>query len=184
MTRTKTVEITPEVEQLANRSYRVIVSVDSEDGFIGQIAEMPGLLAVGDTADEMFELIQDAKRAWIATALAHNRPIPAPRVADAPTSKSGKFMVRLAPPIHAALAREAEIHDISLNELVSTVLSLVVGAGFENLVSAVNRQEPTRDGKSATPEQRLATAIMLLASVPPDATAGEDYLIGAAKWGT
>jgi antitoxin HicB len=181
MTRTKTVEITPEVEQLANRPYRVIVSVDSEDGFIGQIAELPGLLAVGDTADEMFELIQDAKRAWIATAIAQDRPVPAPRVTDAP-SKSGKFMVRLAPPIHAALAQEAEIHGVSLNELVSTVLSLVVATGFENLVSAMNPQEPTREGKRVKPEQRLAAAVTVIASLPHDANTGEDWLIGAPRW--
>src|SRR6476620_9797934 len=132
---TESIEITPEVERLAKRPYRVMVSIDPEDGYIGQIPEMSGLLAVGDTADEMFELIEDAKRAWIATALAQNRPVPSPRRVDIPISKSGRFMVRLAPPIHAAIAEEAEIHNVSLNELVSTVLSLVVAKGFDGFVS-------------------------------------------------
>ena len=133
------IAITQEMEELARRPYAVLVTQDSEDGYIGHIPELPGLLAVGDTLDEMYVLVEDAKRPWIATAVALGRPVPPPRPVEETPTKSDKFVVRIAPPIHAALAQEAERHGISLNELASTVFSLVVANGFDGIIEAVTQ---------------------------------------------
>ena len=42
-------EITPEVEALARRPYRMIVWHDEENGWAAEIPDLPGLSAAGDT---------------------------------------------------------------------------------------------------------------------------------------
>lgn len=130
----ETFEITPAVLSLANRPYNMVIEHNDRDGWVGRYAELPGHLAVGDTLDEMYALAEDAKRAWIATALAEGMSVPEPmRIMDAPR-KSGKFVVRVAPAIHTALAVEARRQGVSLNELVSDALAIVATRGFERVV--------------------------------------------------
>jgi antitoxin HicB len=72
------VEITPEVERLAARPYRV--EVTREDGdYVGRIPELPGLVTGGATLEEMYAMIEDAKRGWIATAIHFGDPVPEPQ---------------------------------------------------------------------------------------------------------
>lgn len=135
MSKTIIVDITPEVEELADRPYSIVIEHDLEDGWIGRIPELPGHIAVGDTVEEMLTLAEDAKRAWIATALSLDRPVPRP--IEELSMKSGKFVVRVPPPVHTALVREANRQGLSLNELVSDTLALVVAKGFDGVVRAV-----------------------------------------------
>jgi len=133
------VAITPEVEALAARPYRLVIWRDEDDDiWCGEISELPGHIAAADTLEEMLALAEDAKRAWIATALALGRPVPPPRAVDNTTMKSGKFVVRVPPPVHTALVREANRYGVSLNELVSDTLALVVAKGFDGVVRAVS----------------------------------------------
>jgi antitoxin HicB len=72
------VEITPEVERLARRPYRV--EITHEDGdYVGRIPELPGLVTGGATLEEMYAMVEDAKRMWIASALHHGDPVPEPQ---------------------------------------------------------------------------------------------------------
>lgn len=133
------IAITPEVEALAARSYRLVIWRDEDDNaWCGEIPELPGHIAAADTLEEMLALAEDAKKAWIATALALGRPVPPPRPADDTAMKSGKFIVRVPPPVHTALVREANRNGVSLNELVSDTLALVVAKGFDGVVRAVS----------------------------------------------
>lgn len=129
--------ISPEVEALADRPYRLIVWQDDENGWVGQIPELPGHIAAADTAEEMLQLAEDAKRAWIAAALRHNDPIPDPRAPEAVPMKSGKYALRMPPTMHAVLSQEAERQGVSLNELIVDTLALVVAKGFDSVVRAV-----------------------------------------------
>ncbi len=143
----KEVAITPEVESLAAQSYRLVIWRDEDDdAWCGEIPELPGHIAAADTIEEMLTLAEDAKRAWIATALALGRPVPPPRPADDTTmkNKSGKFIVRIPPPVHTALVQEARRQGVSLNELVSDTLALVVAKGFDGVVQAVAQRNLPR----------------------------------------
>ncbi|MGI8857285.1 MAG: toxin-antitoxin system HicB family antitoxin [Thermomicrobiales bacterium] len=136
--RVKEVDITPEVETLAARPYRLVIWRDEDDGaWCGEIPELPGHIAAADTIEEMLALAEDAKRAWIATALSLGRPVPPPSAIEDTPMKSGKFLVRVPPPVHTALVREADRQGVSLNELVSDTLALVVAKGFDGVVRAV-----------------------------------------------
>lgn len=72
------VEITPEVERLASRPYHVIVTQEDGD-YVGRIPELPGLVTGGATLAEMYAMVGDAKRGWIATALHYGDPVPEPQ---------------------------------------------------------------------------------------------------------
>lgn len=72
-------EITPEVEALARRPYRMIVWHDDENGWAAEIPDLPGLSAAGGTVEEMIAIVEEAKLLWIAAALAEGRTVPAPR---------------------------------------------------------------------------------------------------------
>ncbi|MDQ2786494.1 MAG: type II toxin-antitoxin system HicB family antitoxin [Chloroflexota bacterium] len=127
-----TFTITPDVEALATRPYAAILTRE-DDEYVFRVPELPGLMTGGATLEEAYALLEDAKRAWIATALELGRPIPDPRDEDAPR-KSGRFSVRVAPAIHTALAEEAERQGVSLNDLVSGALAIVAARGFDQIV--------------------------------------------------
>ncbi|MGI8688168.1 MAG: type II toxin-antitoxin system HicB family antitoxin [Thermomicrobiales bacterium] len=127
-----TFTITPDVEALAVRPYTAILTREDEE-YVFRVPELPGLVTGGATLEEAYALLEDAKRAWIATALELGRPIPEPRGEDV-SRKSGRFSVRVAPAIHAALAEEAERQGVSLNDLVSAALAIVAARGFDQAV--------------------------------------------------
>ncbi len=77
------VEITPEVERLASRPYQVVVTHEDGD-YVGRIPELPGLVTGGETLEEMYAMVEDAKRGWIATALHYGDPVPEPRTVPVP----------------------------------------------------------------------------------------------------
>ncbi len=72
------VELTPEVERLASRPYHVVVTREDGD-YVGRIPELPGLVTGGATLEELYAMVEDAKRGWIAAALHYGRPIPEPQ---------------------------------------------------------------------------------------------------------
>jgi len=98
-----------------------------------RVPELPGLVTGGATLEEAYALLEDAKRAWIATALEVGRPIPEPHDEGVPR-KSSRFSVRVAPAIHTALVEEAERQGVSLNDLVSGALAIVAARGFDQAV--------------------------------------------------
>ena len=58
-----TMEIKPDVE---------------EGGYVARIKELKGCITQAETWDELLLMIDDAKRLWLESALAHGDPIPEP----------------------------------------------------------------------------------------------------------
>lgn len=74
------VEVTPEVERLAARPYRIDITYDVESGdYVARIPELQGLVTGGKTPEEARAMAEDAKLGWIATALLFGDPIPEPQ---------------------------------------------------------------------------------------------------------
>ncbi|MBI3160708.1 MAG: type II toxin-antitoxin system HicB family antitoxin [Chloroflexi bacterium] len=93
-------------------------------GWVAAVRELPGCISQGDTQVEALEMIQDAMRGWLETALEDGKPIPQPRLED---DYSGKFVVRVAKSLHRRLAEAAAEDDVSLNQYVVTALASAVG---------------------------------------------------------
>jgi antitoxin HicB len=94
-------------------------------GWFARVLELPGCMTQADSFAELGEMIQDAMRAWIETALELERPVPEPRP---PEDYSGKFVVRVPKSLHRELAQEAERQAVSLNAFVNVALAKAIGA--------------------------------------------------------
>lgn len=118
------------VEEYLALPYTIEVHRDDSDGelaYVARVVELPGCLTQADTFEELEEMVQDAMRAWIESALEDGAPIPEPRQAE---EYSGKFVVRVPRSLHRELAMTAERDGVSLNAYVSTKLAYAVGASI------------------------------------------------------
>ena len=100
-------------------AYRVIWSPEDEE-FVGLCAEFPLLSWLETTPEEAFSGIRRVVSEVIDDMLEDGEAPPEP-IAD--RSYSGKFMVRVPPETHRALALRAAEEGVSLNRLVSARLA-------------------------------------------------------------
>src|SRR4051794_5524036 len=98
---------------------------DTDDAvaYVARVVELPGCLTQADSFDEMEEMLQDAMRAWIETALEDGQPVPEPRTSE---QFSGKFVVRVPRTLHRQLVEAAEHDGVSLNMFVNVALAQTV----------------------------------------------------------
>lgn len=115
------------VEDLLRLPYTIEVIRDESDGlpgYVARVVELPGCLTQAEDFQALGEMIEDAMRAWIETALEDGRAIPEPR----PTTKySGKFLTRVPKSLHRQLVEAAERDGVSLNNLVNVILARAMG---------------------------------------------------------
>ena len=95
--------------------YKVVLYPAKEGGFVVEIPDLPGCITQGDDLDEAYHMIEDAKKAWIETALEEGIEIPEPRSEEA---YSGKFNVRVPKSLHRAMVEKAAAENVSLNQLI------------------------------------------------------------------
>lgn len=114
-----------DLEFFLSLPYRIELFPAAEGGFVASIPELPGCITQGETHQEAVEMIQDAKEAWIETALEEGIEIPEP-VPDQ-EEFSGKFNLRIPLSLHRDLARRAAREKVSLNMLVTYLLSANMG---------------------------------------------------------
>ena len=100
-------------------TYRITWSPEDNE-HLGLCAEFPSLSWLAPTPDEALEGIQRLVRECLEDMHATGEEIPQP-IAD--RTYSGKFIVRLPPESHRALAIQAAEQGVSLNRLVSARLA-------------------------------------------------------------
>ena len=100
-------------------TYRVTWSAEDEE-YVGLCAEFPSLSWLEPTAEDAFSGIRLLVADCVADMRANNESVPEP-MAD--RAYSGKFMVRVPPETHRALAIRAAEEGVSLNRLVSARLA-------------------------------------------------------------
>jgi predicted RNase H-like HicB family nuclease len=93
--------------------YRVEV-IKNEDGYFAWIPELPGCMTWADRIESIWPLIEDAKEAWIADALASGDTVPLPKSLDDPAETA----INVPRPLHQLLVRQAEEAGLSLDELI------------------------------------------------------------------
>jgi antitoxin HicB len=104
--------------------YTIELRSDAEEGWFVHVAELPGCMSQGETAEEALASIREAIQLWIETALEDGYEIPEPR---AEAKYSGKFVVRVPRSLHRELVQTAEREGVSLNQFINVALSKVVG---------------------------------------------------------
>jgi antitoxin HicB len=108
--------------------YRIVLTPDVDDegrrGFVAEVAELPGCISQGESADEAIRNIYDAMQGWLSVALDDGLEIPEPIDNE---RFSGKFVARLPRSLHAELVRIAEQEGVSLNQFVVAALASATG---------------------------------------------------------
>ena len=106
---------------MAPEHYTYRVTWSAEDGeFVGLCAEFPLLSWLASSQEDAFSGIRKLVAESVADMEANGEQPPEP-MAD--RAYSGKFMVRVPPETHRALAIRAAEEGVSLNRLVSAKLA-------------------------------------------------------------
>jgi RNA polymerase sigma-B factor len=139
-----------------------LVQEDAPGGrWVAQVEELPRCVAVGETPDEAARRIQAAIRESVADSAGKGRKAPKPRAAS---SHSGRLLIRMAPALHADLARAAERNEVSLNQFITTSLAAAVrshDSGNPASTAAAAASAPLATGRS----RALAANLVLLAVI-------------------
>lgn len=96
--------------------------IKDDNGWGVRIKELEGCISCGENSQEALEMIDDALKLWIETALEENRDIPLPELMIK-KSYSGKFALRMPMHIHKKLAEQAKKNGVSLNLYLVSLLS-------------------------------------------------------------
>ena len=108
------------LEFYLNLNYPITMYPEEEGGFTVEVTDLPGCLSQGETVEEAFEMITEARELWLETAYEDNVPIPIP---STEAVYSGKTMLRMPKYLHEKLARNAKKEEISLNQYIVSLLS-------------------------------------------------------------
>lgn len=74
-----------------NQKYAVTL-IPGGDGWFAEIPDLPGCMTEGDTPEEVLEMIEDARLAWIETAYGDGDDIPLPHYGIADPQYAYKSM--------------------------------------------------------------------------------------------
>lgn len=111
--------------------YRVEVYPEPNGtGFTAVVPDLPGCLTSGETLEELWANVEDAKGDWLEEAAREGRPVPAPSQLQA-AEYSGRFLVRMAKSLHRRLSLRARSENVSINMLVVQLISQGMGSWQE-----------------------------------------------------
>lgn len=100
--------------------YPLTIIQDDDGSFFVEYHDLKGCFSVGSTLEEASQMINEAKLAWLETALENNIPIPEPKDDN---SYSGNFKLRIPKSLHKNLADTAKEEGVSMNQLCVYLLS-------------------------------------------------------------
>ncbi|MCH4890672.1 type II toxin-antitoxin system HicB family antitoxin [Acidaminobacter sp. JC074] len=102
------------------QKYKLVITEDDDGSYYAEYPDLKGCMSVGESIEDVTYSIQDAKTAWLETALENNIDIPLPKSED---DYSGSFRLRIPKSLHKALADEAKQEGISMNQYCLYLLS-------------------------------------------------------------
>lgn len=132
------------IDEYLTLPYSIRVIPATPAGYVATVDELPGCITQSETWAAAGEMVRDAMRAWIETALEDEQPIPEPGQ-DVPPAR---MLVRLPRSLHQELLRTAAREGVSLNQFV--VYQLAHLAGRTARVTALTKPEES----SLTPPPR------------------------------
>ena len=93
-------------------------------GFFVSVPLLPGCMSDGDTLEEAYSNIVEAKKEWFSSMIERKMEIPEPVEKE---EYSGKFMVRLSKSLHKILVQLSKREGVSLNQYVTNSLAYTAG---------------------------------------------------------
>jgi len=67
-----------DLEYYLSLPYSIYLKRDSDDSWFAEVPEFKGCMTYGESQAEVLELIEDARRTWLAYRLEQGYPIPEP----------------------------------------------------------------------------------------------------------
>ena len=118
-------------------SYPITLYQEEEGGFTVEIKDLPGCISQGETLEEAYAMIADAREGWLTVAFERGLDIPLPST-ETGEEYSGKFVLRVPKTLHRQLSEQAERDGSSLNGYVTALLAQQVAlagvlGGIESL---------------------------------------------------
>jgi len=110
------------IEYYMSLPYTIEIVPYPDGGFFAKVRELEGCMTEGDTLEEVYEMIEDAKRAWLEVALEEGIDIPLPE-SMREENYSGRILLRLPKSLHKKLAESAKKEGISINAYIISLLS-------------------------------------------------------------
>ena len=137
--------------------YTIELTANEDGSWFVRVAELPGCMSRGETAQEALTNIQEVLPFWLEGAMESGFEIPEPR---AEVEYSGKFVVRIPRSLHRALVENAERDGVSLNQYTNVALATAVGRATAQQPTA-RQPAPVEDdlywpGLRASARQALA----------------------------
>jgi len=129
------------LEEYINLPYKIEIIKNTDSTFFASIKELPGCMTEGDTVEEACQMIEDAKKIWLETAIKNRLEIPEPEVLQTKTY-SGKLVLRIPKNLHKELSLTAEENDVSLNQYMNVLLSerhAVLKEKYNTLISEMDK---------------------------------------------
>ena len=109
------------IDEYMKLPYTVELIPDADEGgFTVSIPALPGCLSVGETAEEAYRNIEDAKHEWLIAAMEEGISIPEPVSID---DYSGQFKLRIPKTLHRQLALQSKREGVSMNQYCVYLLS-------------------------------------------------------------
>ncbi|MBP2032568.1 putative RNase H-like HicB family nuclease [Clostridium algifaecis] len=110
-----------DIEYYMELNYKVEIIKDKEEGgYILQYPELKGCITCADTIEEGIELLKDAKKSWLESALQDGISIPEPLEEE---NFSGQFKLRMPKSLHKELMEKSKEEGISMNQYCLYLLS-------------------------------------------------------------
>lgn len=108
------------IEEYRNLKYPMLIEPGEEGGFVVTYPDLPGVIGEGETVAEATDAAEDLRLAWTEAKLDNGWEVPLPGEL---TSCNGTLTVRIPPSLHKRLSLRARSEKISLNRLISYLLS-------------------------------------------------------------
>jgi|WetSurMetagenome_2_1015567.scaffolds.fasta_scaffold241729_2 antitoxin HicB len=112
------------MEYYLELKYPVTIMPSNDGGYVAEVEDLPGCLTQGETLEEVYINIEEARRLWIEVAYEDGLDIPEPRDKQV---YSGNFIVRGPKSLHRKLDQMAKREGVSLNQYLVSTLSHSVG---------------------------------------------------------
>ena len=94
--------------------YKLEIVPDSEEsGFVASYPELPGCITCGSTITDAVNNAEDAKKAWLLSAIEEHIKIAEPESAQ---SYSGQFKLRIPKTLHKTLVEDSKKEGVSMNQ--------------------------------------------------------------------
>lgn len=100
--------------------YPITFYPEEVGGFTVMLKDLPGCMSQGETLEEAYKMISEAKELWIESCYEDKVDIPLPHTM---VTYSGKTMLRMPKYLHQRLAESAKKEGVSLNQYLVCLLS-------------------------------------------------------------